>query len=244
MEDLDITSSGESSESGWVSPEGILEKSEKQKESYKKAQAQIQRSQKDEKKAKWDNNDLFDILSRCINNPYYETLIPVVTDILSITMPSRPIIGLLVLVYPEAAHHVFHTIKHPEHIHMMQWLHRYDEPWVFHEKDLHISLREWMSTWIESFDTYVVMDDSSIIMQKKFFAMIDSSEDIILWAITEFVLFFFQSRNIVISRDTTTAYSKFILRNIRTNLQKSILAHPDGDMALDEIRIDMNLFGI
>ncbi len=34
------------------SAEGIREKSEKQKESYKKVQAQLQRAQKDEKKAK------------------------------------------------------------------------------------------------------------------------------------------------------------------------------------------------
>ena len=52
MEDLDITSSSESNEGGTPSPEAIREKSEKQKESYKKAQAQIQRAQKDEKKAK------------------------------------------------------------------------------------------------------------------------------------------------------------------------------------------------
>jgi hypothetical protein len=54
------------------------EVSEKQKESYKKAQAQIQKSQKDEKKAKSDNDDLFAILLRFIQNPYYEELIPMI----------------------------------------------------------------------------------------------------------------------------------------------------------------------
>jgi len=51
MEDFDSTSSMEQTEASG-SPEAIREKSEKQKESYKKAQAQIQRAQKDEKKAK------------------------------------------------------------------------------------------------------------------------------------------------------------------------------------------------
>jgi hypothetical protein len=50
----------------------VREKSEKQKESYKKAQTQIQKSKKDEKKAKGDNEELFHILTRFISNPYYE----------------------------------------------------------------------------------------------------------------------------------------------------------------------------
>jgi hypothetical protein len=37
-----------------------------------------------------------------------------------------------------------------------------------------------MSIWIDSFDKYMVSDDASIIMQKKFIAMIDESEKIIL----------------------------------------------------------------
>jgi hypothetical protein len=81
-------------------------------------------------------------------------------------------------------------------------------------------------------------------MQKKFFTMIEQSESTILSGITEFVLFFFQSRNIVISRSTTESYSRFILKNIRSTLQKSIFAHPDSDMAVDESLIDMNLFGL
>ncbi len=244
MEDLDITSNSESNEWGTSSPEAIREKSEKQKESYKKAQAQIQRAQKDEKKAKWDNDELFHILTRFIQNPYYEILVPQVTELLAIALPSRPIIGMLSLIYPDAAHHVFHSIWVPERIHLMQILHRYDEPWSFHESDLHTSLREWISTWIDSFDRYMITEGSSLIMQKKFFTMIEQLESTILSGIAEFVLFFFQSRNIIISRSTTEAYSRFILKNIRSTLQKSILSHPDSDMVVDESLIDMNLFGL
>jgi hypothetical protein len=244
MEDLDITSPIESSEWGTPSPEAVREKSEKQKESYKKAQAQIQRAQKDEKKAKWDNNNLFQILTRFIQNPYYESLILPVTELLGEALPSRPIIGILALVYPDAAHHVFHTIGQGGRIHLIQWLYHYNEPWTFHERDLHATLREWVSIWIDSFDRYMTIEGSSLIMQKKFFTMIDQSENSILAGITEFVLFFFQSRNIVISRSTTEGYSKFILTNIKKTLQKSIFMSPDADMVLDETVIDMNLFGL
>lgn len=244
MEDLDITSSSESNESGVSTPESIREKSEKQKESYKKAQAQIQRAQKDEKKAKWDNDELFHILTRFIQNPYYENLIPQVTELLTIALPSRPIIGILALIYPDAAHHVFHAIGQEGRIHLMQSLYRYDEPWIFHEWDLHTTLRDWMSTWIDSFDRYIAIEWSSLIMQKKFLTMIENSETTILSSVTEFVLFFFQTRNIVISRSTTESYARFILKNIRLTLQKSLSNHPDKDITQENQVGDMELFGL
>ena len=126
----------------------------------------------------------------------------------------------------------------------MQSLHRYDELWIFHERELHATLREWMSVWIDSFDRYMTSEGSSLIMQKKFFTMIEQSESTILSGITTFVLFFFQSRNISISSPTTESYARFILKNIRTTLQKSILASPDADMVVDEAVIDTALFGL
>ena len=126
----------------------------------------------------------------------------------------------------------------------MQSLHRYEEPWVFHERDLHATLREWISTWIDSFDRYMITEGSSLIMQKKFFIMIEQVESTILSGITTVVLFFFQSRNITISPSTTESYARFILKNIRSTLQKSILRHPDIDMASDKPLDDMILFGL
>lgn len=225
-----------------TSPEAVREKSEKQKESYKKAQAQIQRAQKDEKKAKWDNDELFHILTRCIQNPYYESLIPTITGLLVIALPSRPIIGILALIYPDAAHHVFGAIGNPERIQLMQSLYRYEESWDFHERDLHISIWEWISVWIDSFDKYIIMDGSSLIMQKKFLTLIDDSEWVILSGITDFVYFFFQSRNIVISLATTESYARFILKNIRGNLEKSLTNHPDIDLIQKWETSDATLF--
>ncbi len=241
MEDFDIPSNWESSEvSG--SPEAIREKSEKQKESYKKAQAQIQKSQKDEKKAKWDNDELFDILTRFIQNPYYESLIPTLTELLIIALPSRPIIGILALIYPDAAHYVLQTIHQWERIHILKSLHRYHEPWVFHEKNLHESIRQWINIWIDSFDKYIIDSWGSLIMQKKFLNMIEEKEEIIISSITEFVWFFFESRNIIISKSTTASYTRFILKNFRKTLEKSLDDHPDREILQEEKSDDSALF--
>lgn len=126
----------------------------------------------------------------------------------------------------------------------MQSLHRYEGPWIFHERDLHATLREWISIWIDSFDRYMITEGSSLIMQKKFFTMIEHPGSTILTGITTFVLFFFQSRNITISLSTTESYSRFILKNIHNTLQRSILSHPDVDMTTDKPLDDMNLFGL
>lgn len=241
MEDFDIASAWESTEASG-SPEAIREKSEKQKESYKKAQAQIQKAKQDEKKAKQDNNELFNILTRFIQNPYYEKLVPRLTELLTIALPSRPIIGMLALIYPDAAYHVLVSIGQWERIHTLKTLHRYEEPWDFQESTLHESIRQWMSIWIDAFDKYSITDNSSLIMQKRFFSMIENSESVILASITEFVWFFFSSRNIVISVNVTESYARFILKNIRTTLQKSLSSHPDKDIINEESASDIELF--
>lgn len=241
MEDFDIASGWESTEASG-SPEAISEKSEKQKESYKKAQAQIQKSQKDEKKAKWDNDELFHILTRFIQNPYYESLIPRLTELLTIALPSRPIIGILALIYPEASHNVMNSVGQGERINLLKSLYRYDAPWNFHEWDLHESIRQWMSVWIDSMDQYIVSNGASLMMQKKFLAMIDTQEIVILKWITDFVFFFFESRNIIISLSTTESYARFILKNIHTTLQKSLLNHPDKEIINENDISNSSLF--
>ncbi len=233
MEDFDIPSNWESSEVS-TSPEAIREKSEKQKESYKKAQAQIQKSQKDEKKAKWDNDELFDILTRFIKNPYYESLIPTLTELLIIALPSRPIIGMLALIYPDAAHYVLQAINQWERINILKSLHRYDEPWIFHEKNLHESIRQWINIWIDSFDKYIIDTGGSLIMQKKFLSMITEKEEVIIASITEFIWFFFESRNILITKSITESYTRFILKNFYNTLEKSLSNHPDREIIQEE----------
>ena len=102
-----------------------------------------------------------------------------------------------------------------------------------------------MTLWIDAFDRFIVQNESSVIMQKKFMSLIDSHETLILASVTDIVSFFFHSRNIVIVPSTTESYARFILKNIRATLQKSILSHPDSDIiTVDESMIDMNLFGI
>ncbi len=79
-------------------------------------------------------------------------------------------------------------------------------------------------------------------MQKKFLSMIEEKEEIIIASITEFVWFFFQSRNIIISKSTTESYTRFILKNFRKTLEKFLDDHPDKEILQEEKPDDSALF--
>ncbi len=208
MEDFESPSleSGSALSSSW---EKTREQSEKQRESYKKAQAQIQRSQKDEKKAQGDNEQLFKILQRFIQNPYYEELIPLVTELLSKSIPSRYILSLIALFYPEATIHILTVIGKHDKIDMLLSLHREQEMVDFDESKLHPTIRNWMSFYIQSVQIYITHHDMSRIMQKKLHTIL-SEDATIINALSDWLHFFFTTRNLRVEKRMMMRYAQHI----------------------------------
>lgn len=216
----------------WESWGAIVEKSreqsEKQKESYKKAQAQIQKTQKDEKKAQWDNEGLFLILERFIQNPYYEEFIPSITELLKISIPSRFIIFFISLFYPEASLHMLRNIWREKDIDLLLSLHREGELVDFSENHIHPTIRKWMSVWVHSGQVYLTDVSMSIIMQNKLLSLIRSEKQI-PHILTQWLTFFFLSRNIQTHTNVMESYAKHILSEFDLLLSKS-LVHSDDDI--------------
>jgi hypothetical protein len=228
MEDFESPSleSGSWLSTGW---EKTREQSEKQRESYKKAQAQIQRSQKDEKKAQWDNEQLFHILERFIQNPYYEELIPVVTHLLSRSVPSRFILSMIALFYPEAAIHLLNTIWKHKDIDILLSIHRESEMRDFDESTLHPSIRAWMSTWVQSSQAYMTQWDMSIVLQDKL-VFILSEDSSVLDSLAQGLLFFFRSRNLYAEKHKMIRYAEHIIHEYMTAMKKSMNHSEDKDL--------------
>lgn len=234
-------------ESGdWLSNsrEVSTEKSEKQKESSKKAQAQLQKIQKDEKKAKGDNEDLFIILSKFIQNPLYEPLVPRVTLLLEKTYSSRFIMSIVALVFPEAAYFVLGATGNQELISQVKHLYHSEIRKQFHDDDIHSSIRDWISTWIRVSQEFLTKDDNSIVLTQKLSTLLASvDQKYASMALADFFSFFFDMRNIVIDSKKSSAYAEFIL----SELQKSLLvflSKSDGDLKKwEEVNVD-NLFGV
>lgn len=232
------------SESWSHSTEWVQEKSEKQKESTKKAQSQLQKTKKDEQKAKWDNDALFLILIHFIKNPYYEELVPVVTELLKEGYPSRYILSLVALVYPDAALYLFQAVGKPHSAMQITTLHRYTEPTVFHENEIHQSLRDWMSMWINAVEKFLNLPDRSIVISQKFLSLITlDSPEIAILASERFFRFFFTSRNLLLPEKQALQYARFITKLIHNAAKKS-LEWADTDLIKTEKMEDTNLLWI
>jgi hypothetical protein len=223
-------------------PEAVREQSEKQKESYKKAQAQLQKTQKDEWKAQKDNSVLFDILLRFIQNPYYTELIPTVTDLLSLGLPSRYILALTALVYPESALHMLTSLGKRDAIHTLLNIHRHEEEIEFNDAHIDPTIRAWMTEWIWAFHLYLTHEEGSVISLLILKDKADSwSFQKILDAFSVFLIFFFRSRNIILSQKKGHSYAQFILSEILDVVNEKIrLSDPDFHLSSD----DPDFFGL
>lgn len=221
----------------WEVSAQTRETSEQQKEkkdSYKKWLAGIQRTQKDEKKAKKDNDFLFKIVSKILENEKYDILLPFIVELLEIGTPSNFILWGLSLVYEPAVEIIRNNYSGKE------WLissnsnsplptgeglgvrdnkltfnyQKTAELIEFSEENLDKILRNRINEWIE--DIYkVVSNDPSTIISNRFLSLTLDKEKIkFINFLSSLLTFFFYDLNIVIQKNTAFNYSQFILWEI------------------------------
>ncbi len=208
LDDLSL----ESGEIWGTSSEAPSEKSEKQKESSRRAQSQLQKTQKDEKKAKQDNDDLFLILARFIKNPLYEELIPSVVLLLQNSYPSRFILVIIALVYPEAAHHLFIKLGKNIPIDTYTKIHHYSELCEFHDDHLDTSIRDWVTLWMGSAQEFLSRNDNSVILHQKTIDLLSTStRNIAEKSVSVFFSFFLKTANVTIESRKSETYALFII---------------------------------
>ena len=234
----------DSGEVGWDAREATSEKSEKQKESSRRAQAQLQKTQKDEKKAKGDNDDLFLLLSRFIQNPLYEELIPSVVSLLQGGYPSRFILVIISLVFPEAAYYLMNkigkTLPDTSYIHM----HKYASVYIFHNENLHPSIRDWVTLWMTSAQDFLSHPESSIVLDQKTLSLFSSpSRANAEEGVRIFFVFFLASRNVSIQSTVAQSYAQYIITEYEKVIQK-YLESADSDLRAQSSVDVKTLFGM
>ncbi len=227
-----------------TSREAPSEKSEKQKEVSRRAQVQLQKTQKDEKKAKGDNDDLFLLLAQFIKNPLYEVLIPSITILLQHAYPSRFILTLTALVYPDAAHYLFEKLEKKIPIDRYIRLYTYPERHIFHNDDIHPSLRDWVTLWMTSSQQFLVNNSTSTILTEKLMLLLASPErSRAIESISDIFWYFFSTKNVTLEKDKADTYAHFILTQLEQVLSE-YLKSSDPDLRAGE-GVDINtLFGI
>ncbi|MFZ2255717.1 MAG: hypothetical protein WAW59_02785 [Patescibacteria group bacterium] len=182
---------------------------------------------------------MFLILERFIQNPYYEELIPLITSLLGNAVPSRYIVSLIALFYPEATIHLLTAIGKHDDIQILLSLHHGDKTEEFDEATLHPSIRTWMSTWVHSSQIYITHPEMSIIMQKKLLTLL-SNEPSMIDALTEGLYFFFTSRNLHVEKRTMKRYAEHITSEYIVALEHS-LALGDAEL-FDTATIENHVF--
>lgn len=233
--------------SEWVgsSSEAPSEKSERQKESAKKAQKELQKTQKDEQKAKWDNSALFHILSRFIQNPLYEELIPTVIGLLEHAYPSRYILATISLFYPEATEHILKQSGKSDHITKLIHLPRSEFQTPFDDTTLDHSIRDWISFWVDFSRQFLREKEGSTILSQKLAWLLSwkNTRTHADEAVARFFAFFLSLRNVTIKPNIAHTYAVFITDEYQKTLEKAL---EEADISLRwEPMIDVNsLFGM
>lgn len=234
----------ESGNWGITSQEAPSEKSEQQKESSRRAQAQLQKVQKDEKKAKNDNDDLFRILSKFIQNPLYWEIIPDITILLQNNFPSRFILFLIALIYPEASYYLLEKTWQNQYKPYILSLTRASEPTPFSDT-VHTPLRDWVTVWLTTWEQFIIQPDASVVLLQKLLFLISNSpnNEIAASSLAKIFAFFFTEKNILLSADRARSYSEFILSQIKTSLESNLL-HQDSDLRETKEIQERDLFWI
>ncbi len=229
---------------GPVLSENASESSEQHQDRAKKTRAQLQKAQKDEKKAQKDNDALFTILRKFIEDSYYVQMIPVISDLLRLSVPSRVIIAHLALFYPDATYYVLRTIREESKIESLLALYKYTERISFDEKVLDQTIRDWITEWVTFMEKFLSEQENSLIMQKKFVDIMESSEKkTIEWLFARFFQFFLLTRNIDIEVSTSLSYIVFIEKNLLVSMKKILFLSDDQEI-FEEKAITVNdLFG-
>ncbi len=215
------------------------ESQEQYQERAKKAQSQLKKIQKDEKRAQWDDEKLFLILYRFIQDEYYKSLIHNVTSLLSLGVPSRWVISFISLFYPDATYYVVDSLGKPEKLNLLLSLPRYETLTEFNEQDIRIEIRNWISEWIILMESFLLHESSSLLMSKKFMNLLSGEyASKVEENLSDFLKFFFAMRNISISNEKSREYARFIQKNISQKIQ-SFLSLQEKN--LQELITDSNL---
>lgn len=200
---------------------GREESHEQYQEKARKAQIQLKKIQKDEKFAQNDNQKLFLILSRFIQDSYFESLIGEVSALLNAGVSSRVIIAFIALFYPDATFYVADSLDKKEKMKLLLSLPRYEEKIEFHEQNIFPEIRTWISEWILMTELFLTDKSASVLMNKKTFEMMRGQHSALIERIlSNFLIFFFGMRNVILPEHKAREFAKFIKKNISDKLEK------------------------
>jgi hypothetical protein len=177
-------------------------------------------------------------------NPLYSELIPDITILLQHNYPSRFILVIIALIYPEASYYLLEKTQKPEKKALVLSLHRYDTPIEFDNDSVHTSLRDWITLWLTVGEQFLTNPETSVILTQKFSDLLSSSHGgVAKKSLARIFQFFFSEKNVILPIEKASTYSEFILSQMKIAIEEELLSMDDELKEVKEIQ-ERDLFGI
>ena len=206
----------ESKEWFWSSVDSWnLEISEKYKESSQKSQKWIQKTQKDEKKAKKYDFILAWFLVKIIVDKKYDFILVKLFKASDFWYTSNFILWILSLINTE----ISNKIRNSSNKSLIIFNYKNQEKIKFDDSNLPLEIKNRINEWIEDIIDSVIIDYSSIQNQKNLESLENDK-----WIINEYVNdilnFFLNSINIDINKKDSENISNFIISEVIKRIKK------------------------
>lgn len=206
----------ESSESVWGSVESWnLEVSEKYKESSKKAQQWIQRTQKDEKKAKKYDFILAWFLVKIILDKKYDPIIIQLFKSTDFGYTSNFVLWIISLINIEISNKIRENLNKPQ----IDFDYKNSEIIKFDDSNLPEQVKNRINDWIEDIIDSVSIEYSNV-QAKRIISSLKKDNWIISNYITSVLIFFLNSINISVDKNTAKWISNFIILEVSKRIEK------------------------
>ncbi len=182
--------------------------SEQYKENTKKTQAKVQKTRKDEKKAKHQDLLLAKFLVKILINKSYDPLLPSLFRAFDNGIPSNFILGIMSLVYID----ISNTIRDDCRIERINFSFHSQEMVNFSWEALPQEVKDRINSWVEDIHAVILLNPSKV-YTKRVIASIESSSDLYAFIEKVFVYFLWEV-NIYITDKMAGEYTAFILKKI------------------------------
>ncbi len=199
----------ESQEWSWNSSEKGKEVSEKFKEQIRKAWSWIQRTRKDEKKAKKSDMILANFLVKMIINKKFDNILSKLFLLLDKWYPSNFLLWIVSLIYID----ISNKIRESNSITLIEFDYKSEEKVAFDDKNIDDKIKNRINSWIEDIISCVSVDYSHL-LNKRLIELLDMKDESILNFTSSVFSFFLESINVSIDKGESFNISEFIVKEI------------------------------
>ncbi len=190
--------------------EKVSEISEKFKEQVRRSSAWIQRTKKDEKKAKKWDFALAGFLVKLIVDKKYDFILEKLFNLMDKGFASNFLLGILSLVYIDISNYIRKNYKKDLIKFNYQ---KQEEIKVFDASNIDIEIQNRINAWVEDI-IFMTTNDYSSLLTQRLRKLIKQNKNDLIWFIKSIFSFFLKENNIQIIDSEAINISAFILSEI------------------------------